>query len=58
MKTLSSLLGINLHKVDCSECGSSQPYFRKPKTWKQALWGGYTCSNCGIELDKFGKKTS
>lgn len=52
---------INLKTVKCSQCGFVQNYFRFPKNWRQFLWGGYTCTNCGSEIDKFGnliKKTN
>lgn len=25
---------------------------------RQTLWGGWTCDNCGIEMDKFGTDIS
>jgi hypothetical protein len=26
-----------------------------PKTLNQMLWGGWTCAECGYELDKYGE---
>jgi hypothetical protein len=34
------------------------PKLRKPKTIKQALWGGGVCPNCGTEIDRKGRKVS
>ena len=41
--------------VKCEKCGHEQPKFRKPTSFGQAMWGGYTCSNCGGELNAKGK---
>jgi predicted RNA-binding Zn-ribbon protein involved in translation (DUF1610 family) len=40
----------------CPECGEQLPKVRKPTTRRQALWGGWTCPNCGCEVDRKGKK--
>ena len=54
----NSKLGVNLKEVNCPKCGKAQPKVRKPKNLKQAMWGGYTCENCGCEMDKYGKEIS
>ena len=41
--------------VSCPRCGTEVPMFRKPASLKQALWGGYQCSNCGAEMDARGR---
>jgi hypothetical protein len=46
--------GINLSKVHCPKCGDPMPRIRKPKNERQRLWGGWTCSKCGCEMDKYG----
>jgi len=48
--------GIHLKTVYCPNCQEEQPKVRKPQNWRQILWGGYTCQNCGTEMDKYGKK--
>lgn len=48
--------GINLKGVTCPKCGLEQPNVRIPKSWKEAIWGRYTCSNCGCKMDKYGKE--
>jgi len=27
---------------------------RRPASFSQAVWGGWTCSKCGCEIDKWG----
>lgn len=50
--------GINLKIPDCPGCGKKVPAVRKPKSANQAMWGGWTCESCGLELDKWGKPVS
>jgi hypothetical protein len=48
--------GINLSPPgSCPECGASIPMVRVPRSSRQALWGGWTCEDCGAEIDKWGK---
>lgn len=47
--------GINLAPGPCLQCGTPMPIIRKPAHWRQAMWGGWTCSECGLELDKWGR---
>jgi hypothetical protein len=47
--------GINLESGDCPACGSPISQVRQPKSLRQALWGGWTCSKCGCEMDKWGR---
>lgn len=44
-----------LTEVKCPNCDYVLPRIRVPKSLKQILWGGWTCSNCGQETDKWGK---
>ena len=46
---------IKLRKVRCPVCGTKPPLLRIPKNRYQALWGGWTCSKCGAELDRNGQ---
>jgi hypothetical protein len=46
--------GINLHPPACLQCGAPAPAVRKPASLRQAMWGGWTCRQCGFELDKWG----
>lgn len=32
------------------------PAVRRATNWRQALWGGWTCTRCGAELDRFGRR--
>jgi transposase-like protein len=47
-------MGINLKRVYCPGCGTKQPFIRKPKNSRQAMYGGYTCPKCNTEMDKYG----
>lgn len=55
----SGKMGVNLKEIKCPKCGAIFPKIRKPQNISQALWGGWTCQNCGCETDKYGneKKT-
>ena len=48
--------GINLKAVTCPCCNSAMPQVRKPKSLREALWGGGTCEKCGCEMDKWGRR--
>ena len=48
--------GINLGAVSCPCCKELLPQMRKPNSLRQAMWGGYTCSACGAEVDKWGRQ--
>lgn len=39
----------------CVECGAMLPKFRGPRTVGQLLWGGWTCQQCGCELNCYGQ---
>lgn len=45
--------GINLQPIRCPRCEESLPMVRKPASLNQALWGGWTCSKCSCEMDKW-----
>ncbi len=40
----------------CPDCGEQLPTFRKTTNKRQMLWGGWTCPNCGCEVDRKGRK--
>jgi hypothetical protein len=48
--------GINLGHVHCPRCATQLPQVRKPTSFRQTLWGGYTCQTCGAEVDKWGRE--
>ncbi len=50
----SGKMGIHLKGVICPKCKEKAPLVRVPKHLKQMLWGGWTCANCGCEMDKYG----
>ena len=39
----------------CGSCESELPFLRIPKSFRQCFLGGWTCKNCGTEVDKKGK---
>lgn len=47
--------GVN-DRGGCPSCGTPVPRFRNPRSLHQALWGGWTCSNCGTEMDRYGRE--
>ena len=49
------ILGINLKAVHCPKCDERLPALRFPSP-KQIAWGGWTCSHCGCEVDKWGQE--
>lgn len=46
--------GLNLKTVHCPRCGEIAPPIRKPTSFRQAMWGGWTCKMCECEMDKWG----
>ena len=50
--------GVNLKPVTCPCCNRTMPKVRSPKSLREALWGGGTCTNCGCEVDKWGRQTT
>lgn len=41
----------------CPRCRTELPRTRYPTSLKQGLWGGWTCPNCGCEVDRLGRET-
>ncbi len=52
----TELLEISIDKFDCPECKDPVPKIRILENTKQTLWGGWTCNNCGTEVDKYGSR--
>jgi ribosomal protein L37AE/L43A len=46
--------GIGSISHRCPRCHAELPRFRIPKSFRQALLGGWTCSHCGCEVDRHG----
>lgn len=51
----SLLSTYNWATPNCPTCGTKQPAQRKPTSLRQLMWGGWTCANCGTEMDREGK---
>jgi DNA-directed RNA polymerase subunit RPC12/RpoP len=48
--------GLNLRPISCPRCNTPLSMIRRPQNIRQTLWGGWTCSNCGTEVDKWGRE--
>lgn len=44
-----------LRRPPCGNCGAPAPFGRRLRTFSQMLWGGWTCRECGADLDWRGK---
>jgi hypothetical protein len=40
----------------CPACGKQLPFFRTPQNVHEAFRGGWTCSQCGVALDRLGRR--
>jgi hypothetical protein len=49
-------MGINLKPIFCPKCSTPAPIIRKPTSKQETLWGGWTCTNCGCKMDKWGNE--
>lgn len=48
--------GINTaSRIECPRCGKVRGQIRVPRNFRQALWGGGTCEQCGLEVDKWNR---
>jgi uncharacterized protein with PIN domain len=47
---------ISLEEVSCPRCNKLLPKVRKPRSLRESMWGGWTCPNCGVEVDKWGRQ--
>jgi uncharacterized protein (DUF983 family) len=48
-------LGLRSGNKPCPKCGENLPAFRLPRNFRQFMWGGWTCTKCGHEFDRFRK---
>jgi hypothetical protein len=51
---LGLLSGSSLAAPKCPTCETQQPAIRKPTSFRQLIWGGWTCAKCGTEIDRHG----
>lgn len=42
--------------VHCARCNAELPVVRRPANFRQAMLGGFTCSQCGADLDRQGRE--
>jgi hypothetical protein len=45
---------LHFRRVDCPVCGKSVPLVSVPTSSRQARLSGWTCAQCGAELDEMG----
>ena len=50
------LMTLLMPRRKCPDCGTLQPRFRRAANSRQALWGGWSCAECGCEMDRKGRK--
>jgi hypothetical protein len=51
--------GINtVTQIECPGCHRLHGQIRNPRNVRQMLWGGFTCSQCGVEVDKWNRLIS
>ena len=55
---LGILSGSSLATPKCPTCETQQPAIRKPTSFRQLIWGGWTCAKCGTEIDRKGEALS
>jgi hypothetical protein len=48
--------GITFSRKPCPRCGTMPPVVRVPKGLDETIFGGWTCSNCGCKVDKYGRE--
>lgn len=48
------LSGSSLPTPKCPTCETQQPAIRTPTSFRQLIRGGWTCANCGTEIDRKG----
>jgi predicted RNA-binding Zn-ribbon protein involved in translation (DUF1610 family) len=48
--------GINtIGQFECPNCHKIHGQMRVPRNLRQTLWGGFTCDQCGLEVDKWNR---
>lgn len=52
--TRKTVLDLNLARVLCPNCNEPMPTVRAPRSFRQAMLGGWTCPKCGCKMDKWG----
>ena len=48
--------GINTAtQIECPGCRKMHGQIRTPRNLREMLWGGFTCPQCGTEVDKWNR---
>lgn len=53
---LIMVIGLMQTPKECPDCGEPVPAVRKPANSREAMWGGWTCPECGCEIDRKGRR--
>jgi hypothetical protein len=48
--------GIGSLTTTCPRYRAPMPALRKPTSIAEGMWGGWTCSECGCKVDKYGQQ--
>ncbi len=48
--------GVGALQADCPRCRTPLPIIRAPGSLHETLWGGWTCKQCGCQVDKYGRE--
>ncbi|MCC6777428.1 MAG: hypothetical protein IT537_12480 [Hyphomicrobiales bacterium] len=48
--------GIGSLRAECPRCRTPLPTIRAPSSWREMLWGGWTCPQCRCKVDKYGRE--
>jgi hypothetical protein len=52
---IAAMLIAGGRRKTCPHCAAELPAYRRPTSLQQALWGGWTCPNCGCDIDRRGQ---
>lgn len=55
MRTILNFLTDLIRGVCCPRCCAPMPMIRRPTSTRQMLLGGWSCHQCGCEMDRSGR---
>ena len=50
-----AVAGTLMPRPRCPKCQALLPKARIPSNLREALWGGWTCPQCGTKIDRKGR---
>jgi hypothetical protein len=48
-------MGASLAPMRCPNCATPQPFVRGPISFRRSIQGGWACTKCAIEIDRYGR---